>query len=115
VWPVRTLIGERSFRIQEVRSPDGREIGGEEEFDERGEPRSFGYYNIYASSYIERLLAKMSGIKSSRITPDRNYDARELSPARAVPGAAVNTTRVIDGWQVNGYILLPWHFVIIGL
>ncbi len=111
---IRTLVGDRSFRIQEVRNPSTRNLGGEEEFDGKGEPTSFSYYNIYAASYIESLLVKSPRVKGYRIVPDKDYDPGEFATAQASQ-TAVNKTRLIDGWQVNGYILLPWHFVLIEL
>lgn len=111
---IRTLIGDRSFRIQEVRSPATKDFGGEEEFDENGAPKSFSYYNIYSTSYVEKLLASIPGVKSYSIVEDRTYNPDDLRAALvSQPGG--NRTRLIDGWQVNGYILQPWHFVFIEL
>ena len=53
---VRTLVGERSFRIQEVR-------GSGDEFDENGEPHDFAYFNIYSKGYIEFLLGSIPFVK----------------------------------------------------
>lgn len=104
---VRTLVGERSFRIQEVRRPDGQD-----EFDTAGEPRSFNYYNIYAQTYIEKLLNHMPRVTGYRILQDTWVDTARLAADLSCQPRH-NATRLIDGWQVNGYILQPWHFVCI--
>ena len=112
---IRTLVGDRSFRIQEVRNPSRDEgLGDEDEFDEKGEPKNFNYYNIYARSYIEKLLSRMPSVMSYRIIPDRDYDVAQLS-ADLSQEAVDNTTRLVDGWQVNDYILQPWHFILINV
>lgn len=110
---VRTLVGERSFRIQEVRSPDGIEaMPDQDEFDKAGNPRSFNYYNIYAQTYIEKLLTRMPRVVGYRILQDTWVDTARIA-ADLSRQTRLNATHLIDGWQVNGYILQPWHFVCI--
>jgi ubiquinone/menaquinone biosynthesis C-methylase UbiE len=109
---VRTLIGERSFRIQEVR---GTETASDpDEFDDAGEPGRFNYYNIYAQAYIEKLLTRMPRVTGYRILQDTWVDTARLATDLARQ-PRFNATRLIDGWQVNGYILQPWHFVCIDI
>ena len=112
---IRTLVGERSFRIQEVYSPEThpRSFVGdpdEDEFDGNGEPKSFHYYNIYSQSYIGKLLSKIPDIEGYSILPDNFYDPDKIS-AEASLHSPPDTTRMIGGWQVNGYILQPWYFI----
>jgi ubiquinone/menaquinone biosynthesis C-methylase UbiE len=111
---VRTLVGDRSFRILEVRDPLTRQPGGEEEFDDNGEPLGFSYYNIYSTHYVGRLLARQLRVASHRVEPDQEFDAGALDAAQAAQ-TATNKTRMVGGWQVSGYILLPWQFVHIAL
>lgn len=105
---LRTLVGERSFRIQEVR-------GAGDEFDDQGEPRAFNYYNIYSRAYVDHLLASLPRVAGWEISPDRSFDARLIEQAAQDQGGAMNATRMLGGWQVNGYILQPWAFVRITL
>ena len=112
---VRTLVGERSFRIQEVYSPEThpRSFAGpadEEEFGVSGEPRSFHFYNIYSESYIRKLLSMISDVASFEITADDRYEPNALTQA-AEQNRAPDATYMIGRWQVNGYILQPWCFV----
>lgn len=112
---VRTLVGERSFRIQDVYNPVAHPAhfnsAHDLEFDDSGEPIAFHYYNIYSKVYIENLLRSDPNVKSVSIIPDTDFDPAKLS-ADAVERADVpDITRMMNGWQVNGYILQPWHFV----
>lgn len=113
---IRTLVGDRSFRVQEVHSPEThpRSFAGaldEDEFDENGEPRGFAYYNIYSKSYISKLIARLPGISQCELIRDDQYDPLHLTAEAERESAAPNTTRMVGSWQANGYVLLPWHFV----
>ncbi len=113
---IRMMVGDRSFRIQEVYSPEthpdwfeGRADRGE--FDERGEPISFHYFNIYSRSYIRKLLAKNPRVGDVRFIPDTFFEAEKIAAGQTVYSGAPDATTILGGWQVNGYILQPWHFV----
>lgn len=101
---IRTLVGDRSFRIQEVHGP-------EEMYDEAGEPHAFNYFNIYSEAYLESLLAQIPRVQSWRISPDTDFDAIKITDAVKTQQDAPNVTKMIGNWQVNGYILLPWAFI----
>jgi len=100
---IRTLVGDRSFRIQEVPALD-------EEFNEDGSPKSFNYFNIYSKAYIEHLLSGMPDVNGWEIVPDNDFDPKLIS-ANAEQSRLHNVTRIIGDWQVNGYILQPWVFI----
>jgi len=101
---IRTLVGDRSFRVQEVR-------GSGDEFDEDGEPGDFAYYNIYSKSYVEFLLGNVPFVKSWQILPDRDFDKNRIEEASAEQPDSHNATSIIGDWQVNGCILMPWSFI----
>jgi dTDP-glucose pyrophosphorylase/ubiquinone/menaquinone biosynthesis C-methylase UbiE len=119
---IRTLVGQRSFRIQEVLSSaddrTDRSITSapevEDEFDAHGEPQNFSYYNIYSQSYIERLMSRLPKVTNCTIFPDQRFDADKLA-ADLARYTAPDATRIINGWQVGGDVLLPWHFISIGV
>jgi len=113
---VRMLAGDRSFRIQEVYSPEthpGWFTGqsDQEEFDGQGEPVSFHYFNIYSRSYIEKILGKIPRVTDVRFIPDTFFDAGRFTAEKELYAKSPDATTILDGWQVNGYILQPWHFV----
>jgi ubiquinone/menaquinone biosynthesis C-methylase UbiE len=111
---VRMFVGERSFRIQEVYSAETHPASfagalGEEEFGPDGEPMSFHYYNIYSKTYIHKLIARIGGA-DAEVVEDRHYDPAAIT-ASTRENTCPDTTTMLDGWQVNGYILQPWAFV----
>ena len=114
---IRTLVGERSFRIMEVFTPEthGELFEGgmdRDEFLPSGEPHNFAYYNIYARSWFEKLLDRMPDVAARGFTPDDQYDENNLARDAAREDAPGNTTQLIGRWQVNGgCILLPWHLI----
>ena len=99
---VRTLVGDRGFRVQEI---EGDEIA------ENGEPARYNWYNIYPRTYVERIVASHPRVRAVRIIEDRAFDPGRLEMAARHSNAA-NATRVVGDWQVNGYILQPWQFVL---
>lgn len=115
---IRMMIGERSFRIQEVHSADNwpfSDIAPDDEFDEEGEPRSFGFQNIYAKGYVEGLIRRIRPDANVTITKDTFYDAEAINRSAATEGLP-NATQVMNGMQVfGGAILQPWCFVFIRL
>jgi hypothetical protein len=106
---VRTLCGDRSFRIQDVRpQPCGREFGAD------GEPAAFYYYNIYSRDYMKSLLSENSKVTSSDIVEDKDFDKARIE-ASAADHAENNASRIVGDYQVNGYILQPWAIIMISV
>ena len=114
---IRTLIGTKSFRVQEVYSKDTwpfSEVPTADEFDEAGEPVSFGYENIYSRGYFKALVQRASPEAQFEFILDTFFDADAINRSAETEGLA-SPTRVVDGMQVSAYIITPWHFVLIRL
>lgn len=105
---IRTLIGERSFLIQEVRS-DG------DEFNEVGDPKAFNYYNIFSQNYFTHLLDRVPRVKSFKFFEDKDFDPAKIDQSISDHTQAKNATKMLGDWQLNHYILQPWHFIEIEL
>jgi SAM-dependent methyltransferase len=101
---VRTLVGERSFQIKEVR-------GSGDEFDEYGEPRNFNYFNIYSNDYVEFLLGRIPFVESWQIFLDLDFNKNRIVEAAKEQTGASNATVMIGDCQANGYILQPMCFI----
>jgi ubiquinone/menaquinone biosynthesis C-methylase UbiE len=102
---VRALVGNRSFRIKDVNKP--------EIFDKDGEPENFHYYNVYSSEYVGKLLSNIPRVRRYKIIKDTNFSPRSITRAASEQPEAHDVTKMAAGWQVNGYILQPWAFVVI--
>ena len=100
---LRTLVGRRSFRIMEVRATG-------DEFEEDGDPKSFNYLNIYSRDYVDHVLSKIAGVRW-QIFEDKDFDEAPIQARREDNPNLTNVTTVLDGMQVNEYVMLPWCFV----
>ena len=114
---IRTPIGSPSFRIQEVLASNWWSCTGvapEQEFDDEGRPRSFSYKNIYSKEYFSGVIRRHA--PEARITyiKDDQFRAENIEKSADTEGLP-NATRVLDGMQVFGYIILPYSFVVIEL
>jgi ubiquinone/menaquinone biosynthesis C-methylase UbiE len=110
---IRTVfgIGERNYIIKEVRSPEEKIVKVEnwpkDIINEKGEPFLFNYFNMYTKQYIESIVKEIDGnIKIKFIDEDKNR-----SPDNSNLGLAA--TRVINGKQVAGNLILDWKFIIL--
>lgn len=104
---IRSLIGERSFRIQDI-------IGSGDEFTQDGQPHNFHYFNIYSQDYIAHLLDSLPRVKSWAVELDQDYNPENIKEHDASVDAK-DTTTILGDYQVNGYIISPWSFLEIEL
>lgn len=102
---IRMLLGKSSFRIKQIEKP--------EEYDKNGEPINFHYYNIYSEDYLKSIFSNYPDIKFS-ILDDMDYNFKsfgdQLNYVNTKPD---DLTSIINGIQLNVYVLQPWKFVII--
>lgn len=112
---VRTLVGDRSFIVKEVRkksaeSENAHQAAQSDEFDDGGSPRIFCYYNIYSASYIEFILENIPDVSRWQIFPDTDYDPEKIRN-HGTQRLSGSTTNLVEGKQVLGYLILPWKFI----
>jgi ubiquinone/menaquinone biosynthesis C-methylase UbiE len=105
---IRTLIGDNSFRTKHIKDPEA--------YDLNGEPVNFYFYNIYSEQYFSRLLNENPAVGSFTMQVDKDFDSKNIGAkeyeesGNEIPS---NVTKVIDGMQINHYIIQPWQFLII--
>jgi ubiquinone/menaquinone biosynthesis C-methylase UbiE len=108
---IRTLIGENSFRIKQVEKP--------EIYNRNGEPLHYHYFNIYAESYIRNILTINELLSDCisfdvTITDDRDFDPKNFGGTENYLNEKPHDlTTMLNGYQLNNYVLEPWKFVII--
>ena len=115
---LRTLISDRSFRIQEVYSTPTHpfaDVPVEREFSDDGQPVSFGYLNIYSRGYVADVVRRAAPTAAVEFIEDKFFDGDAINQSAASEGLS-NPTRVVDGRQVFGnHIIYPWWFVVVRL
>jgi len=103
---VRSLIGKVSFRIKQVNVP--------EEYNEEGEPLDFHFLNIYSHEYLLRLIRKLDRVKEVKFVEDKDFNPRNIGISNWKNGQKpFDLTGIVNGMQVNNYIMLPWQFLIL--
>lgn len=115
---IRTLCGERSFRIQDVQSrercPDIFQGGPNDlEFREDGEPISAIWYNIYSRNYVESVLKRRSDVAEVKIWQDIDFDSNRINSEVGRDNAAHGVTLANGQMQMNGYMQMPWAFILV--
>jgi len=107
---VRMLVGERSFRVQEVYtklSLHGSAIEPADEFDEDGEPRSFAYLNIYGRLYLEALFQRIAADANVEFIEDTFFDPSAIEHSGTGEWDNRNPTSMLGGKQILGDIIAP--------
>jgi len=101
---VRTLIGETAFRIKQVLP--------EEDYDQDGEPLNAHYFNIYSKGYFTKVISKLEGVKDYNFEMDTNWNPKNLGSVNYDKNNnPLDLTTVVNGMQVNNYIIEPWQFL----
>jgi SAM-dependent methyltransferase len=99
---VRMLVGNEILITKKAYS---------DRLDDQGEPIEFAYVNIYTGKFIIDSIG-MPAEKVEFLTDD--YDPAQIErhyERHRLEGGPSRTTRVLDGLQVKGYLLLPWKIV----
>jgi hypothetical protein len=104
---IRALIGKVSFRVKQINSP--------EKYSPEGEPVNFHYFNIYSEDYMRSLIEGLSGVKDYKLFEDKDFNEGNLGDTSNYVGNAAphDLTTIINGMQVNNYIIQPWQFLLI--
>lgn len=105
---IRTMVGKRSFRIMDVHEKEG------DYFWEDGEPNAFHFFNIYSEKYIAHLLSGVD-INNFEIIADHDFKCENIEAAVSEQQNEPDVTRILGGFQVNGYIIQPWAFIKINI
>lgn len=56
-------------------------------------------------------MAALPSVCSQLILPDREFEPGLIEAAKRQQPEAEDVTTTLNGWQVSGYILLPWAFL----
>ncbi|MFA5039021.1 MAG: methyltransferase domain-containing protein [Candidatus Omnitrophota bacterium] len=103
---IRTLIGKTAFRIKQINRP--------EQYNDDGEPNNFHFFNIYSEEYVLKLVHHLRGVKKYRLFEDKDYKPERIGSSNYKDGKRPHDlTVIVNGMQVNNYIIQPWKFLII--
>jgi len=113
---LRTPIHDKSYRIQMVLNSKwfkNTNIKPENEFDLKGNPRAYEYYDVHSKDYLKSVIYKIHKRAKIKIIKDTFFSKKNIQNKKEKKSYG---TKVIEGSQVyDNILLLPHHFVIIKL
>ena len=112
---IRTVLSDVSYKIQLVYNNkwwNDTDVKPINEFDEKGNPRAFSYFNILSFDYLTQNLKKISKNCKVKIIKDDFFDKKKIIKSASKERRPM-ATKIIGNEQINGCILQPHYFVII--
>lgn len=109
---IRTVFGDRNYIIKEIPFPNEMEGIADKEIDlisSDGDIEAYNFFNMYTEQYFRDLIQNIDPNIEVNIVHDTSwgvFDNREVSED-------TTGTRVIDGNQVSGNLILDWRFIIL--
>ena len=110
---IRTPIHNKSYRIQMVFNNKWwkyTSIKPENEFDKKGNPRSFEYYDVHSKEYFSSVIKKFHKKAKISYVKDDFFSSKMINnplEKKNIP------TKVINNMQVTDLMIVPNYFVII--
>ena len=114
---LRTVVYDVSYKIQLVynnkwwKYTNVRPI---DEFDEKGNPRSFSYFNIHSKDYLISLIKKIAPRAKIKFIKDNKFSAKIFLKSRKNEKRPL-ATNVVNGEQYSGCLMQPHYFIIVSL
>jgi ubiquinone/menaquinone biosynthesis C-methylase UbiE len=106
---IRTHIHDKSYRIQLVYNNKWwkyTNVKPKNEFDKKGNPRSFSYFDVVSEDYFKSIVLKPYPKAKIVINEDNFFNAKLInksSKKEKRPGA----TKIVNGMQVSDLLILP--------
>lgn len=114
---LRTVLYDVSYKVQLVYNNkwwSDTNIKPIDEFDRKGNPRAYSYFNILSFDYITQTIKKLRADAKIKIIKDNFYDKKKINKSINKEKRPL-ATRIIGNEQVSGCLLQPHYFVIIDL
>jgi ubiquinone/menaquinone biosynthesis C-methylase UbiE len=116
---IRTPISNRTYFIKELRNYDddlGRKNGHQtvaKDIDDA--TTEFNYLNLYEKRHLTEIAHDAANKLGISISIDYVRDTEFSEFDNANENESRTATRVINGMQISGPIILDWHYIIIKL
>ena len=110
---LRTPVHDKSYRIQMVLNSKWfkyTNVKPENEFDKKGQPRVYEYYDVHSFDYLEATIKKISPRAKIKFIKDIFFSTKNIQNKNE---KKLNKTMIINGQQVADLLILPHYFVII--
>jgi ubiquinone/menaquinone biosynthesis C-methylase UbiE len=110
---LRTPVHEKSYRIQLVLNSKWfkfTNVKPKDEFDKKGNPRVYEYYDVHSFDYLKATLKKIAPNCKIKFIKDTFFSKKNIENNKEKKH---NKTTVINGQQVSDLLILPHYFVIV--
>ncbi len=108
---MRTVFGERNYIIKEVRSSnelEGLQYTQRDIITPNGEVDLCNFFNMYTEQYIKDIIKSINKNIDVKLECDNKW-----SPFDNRDFCGKTATKVINGKQVSGNLILDWRFIIL--
>ena len=85
-----------------------------DEFDSKGNPRSFSYFNIHSKDYLVALIKKLAPKSKIKFIKDNKFSKKQIMNSKKNEKRPLATS-IIQGEQFSGCLMQPHFFVVIDL
>ena len=112
---LRTVVYDVSYKIQLVYNSNwwkGTEIKPIKEFDKKGNPNSFSYFNIHSFDYLNSLIKKIDPRLKIKFIKDVFFSKKKIQTSIKKEKRPL-ATRIINEEQFSGCLMQPHYFVVI--
>ena len=112
---IRTVLYDVSYKIQLVYNKNwwlDTNVKASEEFDQKGNPKAFSFFNIHSFDYFKENIKKIGSNPKISIIKDNFFSKKTITKSQKKERRPL-ATRIIGSEQVSGCILQPHYFVII--
>lgn len=112
---LRTVLYDVSYKIQLVYNNKwwkGTNVKPEDEFDKKGNPRAFSYFNILSFDYLKSSIKKIDPNVKIEIIKDNFFNKNIIMKSIKTEKRPLATT-IVGNEQMSGCIQQPHYFVII--
>ena len=112
---IRTVLYEVSYKIQLVYNNKWWKdinVKPENEFDKKGNPRAYSFFNIHSKDYFLSLVKKINKNASVELIKDNFFSKKNINKSIKDEKRPL-ATRIINGEQFSGCIMQPHYFIVI--
>ena len=112
---IRTVLFDVSYKIQLVYNKkwwSDVDVSPINEFDDKGSPRAYSYFNILSFDYLTQNIKKICPNAKIKIVKDDFYKKSNISKSLKNEKRPL-ATKILANEQVSGCILQPHYFVTI--
>tara|TARA_B100001939_G_scaffold68969_1_gene57512 strand:+ start:54 stop:863 length:810 start_codon:yes stop_codon:yes gene_type:complete len=114
---IRTVVYDVSYKIQLVYNNkwwNDTNVKPINEFDKKGNPRAFSYFNIHSFDYLRENIKKISPNSKIKFIKDNFFDTNKITSSSKNEKRPL-ATKILGKEQISGCIMQPHYFLVIKL